>query len=474
MKKLTIFTILFVIMNLAFIPLMALYGLSICPVLRVPGFWVGCAYAGSYVAAVLVINFIFLVFSRKRKPLFYACIYLFASILALIVLEFVFGLNHISTESRAPEILLVTSLLLGVTQTYGLSWVFDSHQTLKKEKTFNQSWLHHSLRTMTPVILGVLVLLHFLFIQEFLQHKPGFIPDTSEEIITQTQIIISFVICWMLITYLFHFLSERENAVKVGLHLQRLEEGNYVHNSDLSGSWGLWRSIMQQLNDFAKIFGERNRILNSFSRFVSKDVVQGALQTEINSTSGVEQEMTVIMTDIRSFTSLSEKYSAQTIVEILNEYFNTMLDELVKHQITIDKFIGDGILAYVEPSLGNNQEQAVKASMAMLSRLEELNKKFKAKNLPDLQIGIGIYHGKLIKGLIGSHERLQHTIIGDTVNKAARLESLNKELKTDIIINNEVWNHLTPETQKRFILHSGVKLHGASELIDVYALKNII
>ena len=272
-------------------------------------------------------------------------------------------------------------------------------------------------------------------------------------------------------------MSERDNALKVNLHLTKLEEGLYDFQSDKKGSWGLWHSLLHHLNDFSRVFGERTKLLKSFSRFVSDEVAHNALKQEISSASGREEELTVIMTDIRDFTSLAQTMKPEAVVTLLNAYFTLMLDELVKHSIVVDKFIGDGILAYVEVEEKNKNskienQKAVMAALGMLARLRELNKSFQNEGLPPIKIGIGIYRGSLIKGNIGSSTKLQHTIIGDTVNRAARLESLCKELNVPAVITQEVWNDLSEQDKKHFNLFEGRSVKGISQVMNVFGLKN--
>ncbi len=486
MKKLTFFIFLFTLMNLALIPLISLYGLSICPFLKVPGFLFGCAYAGSYIFSVLLINYLTLFYLIKTKmrslpPFFkkhptsiYISNYLISSVVGLIVLQWIFNLNHMSGGSRAPEILAFASTVLGMTQAYGLNWAIGGYGQITEKKSFNSSWLEHSIRTMAPVFTGILLLIHYLLIQSQLQTRNDPIRATTSEIIEQTNYIILFVIAWMLMTYLFHFLSERENAMKVNHHLNQLEAGQYHHSSSKEGSWGLWASLIYHLNNFSRVFKERTSLLKSFSRFVTDEVAQQALVSEITDVSGKEEELTVIMTDIRDFTRLSQERKPDVVVKVLNAYFTVMLDELAKHGIIVDKFIGDGILAYVENTDGlspdEQNQNAVKAALGMLERLKDLNKEFANEGLPELKIGVGVYRGFLIKGYIGSINKLQHTIIGDTVNRAARLESLCKVLEVPVVITEGVWQNLKKTEQKQFKLFENVQIKGISETMNVFGL----
>lgn len=391
--------------------------------------------------------------------------------IGLLILQWLFDLNHLSGDSRAPEILAIASLMLGVTQVYGLNWALGTKTPIQdRKKTFNRSWLGHTMRTMAPTFLAVAVLTHFMLIQSFLAKRSHAGTASIQDLIEQTNYLISFMVVWLLLTYFFHFMSEREAALVINHHLKRLEDGDHTHRSVEEGSWGLWQSLIRYLNEFSAAFGERTKLLNSFSRFVTGEVAQHALKQEITTVGGKEEELTILMSDIRDFTKLSEELPANQIVDLLNDYFTVMLDEMVKHSIVVDKFIGDGILAYVDqgalPPEASNQK-AVEAALAMLSRLVSFNAGSKR---PEIKIGLGICRGPLIKGYIGSKEKLQHTIIGDTVNRVARLESLCKELRVPLVITTQVWSDLDETLKIRFKIFENVRIKGISETLDVYGL----
>ncbi len=473
-RRLWIFILIFTGINLIFIPLLSLYGLRVCPVLSIPGFGFGCYYSAAYIIFANFLNILLILLFRsqnpsnatvlvwlKRYPIAgYAITYLIATGVALVILQVLLHSNHLSQHSRAPEILALASFLLGVTQAYGLNWALrDSSGPEESAKVarFHKFWLSHIFRTMLPIGIAVAVLLHFLISQSLQFNDGRTAPVLShDELIAQTSYVVYFLITWILVTFSFHFLSERDHVATVQSHLDHLHRLDIKYRSNPSQAWGLWSAIIYQLNSFSKVLGERTRLLKSFSRFVTAGVAEQALHEELKKTSGTVRELTVIMSDIRNFTAMSELLSPDQVVLLLNEYFSAMLDVIAGSQINVDKFIGDGILAYVDVEQGETSDSlkenraGVDAALAMIQKLEELNVKLMGMGLPIIKIGIGIYRGPLVMGLIGSEAKLQHTIIGDTVNRTARLESLCKDLGVSIVISGHVWHSLDPKKQILF------------------------
>jgi adenylate cyclase len=147
--------------------------------------------------------------------------------------------------------------------------------------------------------------------------------------------------------------------------------------------------------------------------------------------------MTVLFSDIRGFTSASERDRPEAIVAQLNQYFSRMVEILFRHHGTLDKFMGDGVMALFGAPLDDpdHAEHAVAAALDMVAALAELNHTWTAEGRPPFEIGIGINTGEMIAGNIGSEAIMSYTAIGDAVNLGARLESLNKEYGTRIIIS---------------------------------------
>lgn len=179
----------------------------------------------------------------------------------------------------------------------------------------------------------------------------------------------------------------------------------------------------------------------------------------------------MLFSDIREFTASSENMRPEDVVTILNEYFEKMVEVVVRHTGTVDKFIGDGLMAFFGvPEEDNFQEEhAVHAALEMQQELCKLNEKWSAEGRSPLRIGIGINSGNAIVGNIGSAQRLEYTAIGDTVNLAARLETATKEFGVDVLISEYTFNSLKGSPFK--IERKGeAKVKGRADSVVVYSI----
>ena len=183
---------------------------------------------------------------------------------------------------------------------------------------------------------------------------------------------------------------------------------------------------------------EKRKMKRLFGQYVSKDVYEQLVANpNLARLGGQRRQMTVLFSDIRGFTTVSEKGQPEEIVAILNEYFTRMVDIVFAHKGTLDKFVGDMVMALFGAPLddADHAEHAVDAALEMIRALNRLNERWTAEGRPALDIGIGISTGPMIAGNIGSEAIMSYTVIGDAVNLGARLESLNKEYGTRIIIS---------------------------------------
>lgn len=217
----------------------------------------------------------------------------------------------------------------------------------------------------------------------------------------------------------------------------------------------------------------RLEVANSqLGRYFSPNVASEISETEniLSGPGGKIQKVTVLFTDIRGFTSLSEKLSPDEILQFLSEYHEILVNIIFKHHGTLDKFIGDAVMAtFGTPrSSDNDAKNAVSAALEMNTALDKFNSERRSKGLFEIHHGIGIHTGNALVGNIGTKERLEYTVIGDTVNTANRIESACKELHRTLLFSSE-----TKEEVKSFMKteEAGrVKMKGKSDEYILYTI----
>ncbi|SFC12948.1 GAF domain-containing protein [Pseudoalteromonas denitrificans] len=186
------------------------------------------------------------------------------------------------------------------------------------------------------------------------------------------------------------------------------------------------------------------RVKSTMSRYIDAHLIDQLMEDGSDILGGQSVEATVLFSDIRGFTNLSEELGAQGIVNLLNEYFTLMVDIIVAHGGMLDKFIGDAIMAaYGVPiAHGDDADQGVISAIEMMQELKQLNNSRQKQNLSPIDIGVGINSDFVISGNIGSPKRMDFTVIGDGVNLASRLESACKQYSANIIISDNTKKRL--------------------------------
>lgn len=214
------------------------------------------------------------------------------------------------------------------------------------------------------------------------------------------------------------------------------------------------------------------RLKGTMTRYMAKEIVDKLLELEHGETmlGGMTQEATIMFSDIRGFTTLSERLTPQETVSMLNEYFSVMVDIIFDYGGVLDKYIGDGILAVFGAPFrtGNDPDRAVKTAIDMLTALEALNCARIANARDPLNIGIGVSTDIILAGNIGSLKRMDYTVIGDGVNLASRLEGANKVYGTHILVSEFTYDRLTDHYVSREI--DVIQVKGRTEPIAVYQI----
>lgn len=236
------------------------------------------------------------------------------------------------------------------------------------------------------------------------------------------------------------------------------------------GTYGLWLLLnTAAFNTFSAIgeYQTRQHTTRLFSRFVDPRVVR-TLISQQQALATQKCQITVLFTDIRGFTSLSEKLDADSVLKLLNDYLQLQVATLFAHQATLDKFIGDAIMAFWGAPLPQPEQAdlALRAAMALVDNLQQFCARLPA-DLPHFDIGIGIHTGTAIVGLLGTEQRLDYTAIGDTVNVASRLESASKDYGRILCSADTVANCQQPHALH---LIGDIQLKGRSSAIRIYRL----
>lgn len=216
---------------------------------------------------------------------------------------------------------------------------------------------------------------------------------------------------------------------------------------------------------------KRTLIERTFSKYVSPQIYQQLVSScKDVSLDTYRDNITVLFSDIRGFTPFTEDLTPEEVSVYLNEYFTEMVEVILKHNGTIDKFMGDAIMAFFGAPVysENHASQAAHAALEMMAVLERLNSRWSAQGKRLLEIGVGINSGTALIGNFGSPRLMDFTVIGDTVNLAARLESLNKETGTNILISAFTYQQIKNQARVNIIGPKTVK--GKSESVVVYEL----
>jgi len=251
---------------------------------------------------------------------------------------------------------------------------------------------------------------------------------------------------------------------------------------------GLWCSIIPVLTGCGTVFlaivatnlineeREKRRIKNMFGHYVSSNVLEEILANpDMLKLGGENRELTVLFSDIRSFTTYCEKRSPEEIVRILNEYLNAMTEVIIENGGTLDKYVGDEIMA-VFGAPGNSCPDhpfaAVKTACDMIYKLKELHKKWSGENIEPFYIGIGINTGIMKVGNMGSEKLFDYTVIGNEVNVGARIEAITRDYNTDIIVSENTYLNVKDKVKCKRLGETKVK--GKESWVSIYEVIGMI
>jgi adenylate cyclase len=258
------------------------------------------------------------------------------------------------------------------------------------------------------------------------------------------------------------------------MHLDSLFTSNAFTEKDLQICTGMaaQAAISIQNARLATRIEKEAQTRAQISRLIPPSVVEQVLKGELTIEKGGRQtEVTMLFSDIRGFTTMSDGRPAQEIVNTLNEYFEVMVDILFKYSGTLDKFVGDEIIGLFGAPIAIDDApfKAVACALAMLQALEEFNRTRAAENQAAIRIGVGINTGNVITGSIGSTRALQYTAIGDAMNVASRL--VNVASSGEIIVSEDTYRHIVGRVEATAL--PPVKVKGKAEELKVYRITGL-
>ena len=245
-----------------------------------------------------------------------------------------------------------------------------------------------------------------------------------------------------------------------------VQNGDLTRTSHVEGKDAFSR-LGGSLDDMIKGLRERDRVKDVFGRYIAKQAAERMLNGGLE-LAGDAKRVTVVFSDIRGFTSMAETMAPEQVVSFLNMYFSEMVDAVMEQEGILDKFLGDGLMA-VFGSFGDQPDharRAVLASLRMKALLAKINGERAVAGRPPIAIGVGIHTAQVIVGNIGSKQRLEFTHIGDGVNTASRVQALNKDYNTTILITGETYKELDGQFETRPIAE--VTLRGKTQSLPIY------
>src|SRR5208282_4852008 len=230
-------------------------------------------------------------------------------------------------------------------------------------------------------------------------------------------------------------------------------------------------SRVTEIHELGNTMALAHRTISSFARFVPKDIVRGIIDGSISTElGGARREVTILFTDVRNFTGIAEAADPDALMRQTSRHFAALTEAFLAEGGTVDKFIGDAVMVFWNaPHLQpDHVERACRAALAAKAASETLNTQFEAEGLAPFHVRFGIHVGDVVVGNLGSTERMEYTALGSSVNLASRLEGLNKEYGTAILVSEAVRKRV--EHRFRFKAIASVIAKGMTTETRVYEL----
>jgi adenylate cyclase len=230
-------------------------------------------------------------------------------------------------------------------------------------------------------------------------------------------------------------------------------------------------SRVAEIDELGRTMAVAQRSIWSFARFVPRDIVKGIIDGSISTElHGTRQDVTILFTDVSNFTGIAEAADPDSLMRQTSRHFGALTEAFLAEGGTVDKFIGDSVMVFwnAPHSQLDHVERACRAALSAKAASDALNTQFEAEGLPPFPVRLGIHFGDAVVGNVGSAERMNYTALGNSVNLAARLEGLNKEYGTTILVSEAVRNRV--EHCFRFKAIASVIAKGMTTETRVYEL----
>jgi len=304
--------------------------------------------------------------------------------------------------------------------------------------------------------------------------------EMSRRVLTTTLALYGVAGLLMVLLALWTGRRIRGPLVEINRAAERIAAGDFVGRVHITrkDEFGM---VGRHFDVIAESLQERDFIRDTFGRYVSAEVARKVLGDRTKTAlGGEEREATILFSDIQGYSTMNERVDPQEMIDVLNRYLGAMNEIIDAHEGVVIEFVGDAILCVFNTpnDVNEHAERAVRCAIAMRERLVELNAEWNDTRIGEiwresghgaLTTRVGIHTGTVVAGNIGSRTRMKYGVLGDVVNVAARLEQMNKQTKTTILVSQATWERLPGELQARATTQGEHALRGREEAVGVFA-----
>ncbi|MBN1700235.1 MAG: adenylate/guanylate cyclase domain-containing protein [Spirochaetales bacterium] len=387
-----------------------------------------------------------------------------------------------------------TERIIAFDEDINLVFYTDILEVAENEKTELRKLIEdRETRLVEPVLGGVTRVATGFFFEPFewyfmiTEEKNSFYNEVNQInnmslIILGASLFLSVIFLWFFAIYLTKPLTRVVGTMKHIISYNDLSERVLVEYKDEIGELAHTFNIMigelektyNQIKSYAlkAVLAQKNeqKIKQIFQKYVPKDVIDQVYAHPESMLVGENRVLSVLFSDIRNFTTISEAMMPDQLVNVLNRYFSMMVDIIYGRKGIVDKYIGDAIMAFFGAPVKHEDDalQSVLTGLDMHDALVAFNKHQHEQNLPFFNIGIGINYGIVTVGNIGCEKKMDYTVIGDMVNLASRLEGLTKEYKQNLIISEDLRDKVVDDVPCRMI--DKVRVKGKTKPVNIYSV----